>query len=70
MYQIQPYTLQKAKSLGVTVKPSTQSEKKIDVFKNKAKIASVGAQGYGDYATYMQTHGPKYANERRRFIII
>ena len=65
MYQIQPHTLQKAKSLGVVVKPSTQQGKKIDIFRDKVKIASVGATGYSDYATYMQTHGKEYADKRR-----
>ena len=53
MYQIQPHTKNQAKKLGVVVKPSTRSGKKIDVFEDKVKIASVGAQGYGDYATYL-----------------
>ena len=65
MYQIQPHTKKQAKKLGVEVKPSTKLGKKIDVFKDKVKIASVGAQGYGDYATYLQTHGKEYADKRR-----
>ena len=65
MYQIQPHTKNKAKKLGVVVKPSTKLGKKIDVFEDKVKIASVGALGYGDYATYLQTHG-KEENDIKR----
>jgi len=65
-YTITNYTKQQAKKLGVTVKPSTVKGKKIDVFKNGKKVASVGAIGYGDYPTYKKTKGNKYAEERRR----
>jgi hypothetical protein len=44
-----------AKKLGVTIKPSTVKGKKIDVFKNGDKVASIGAIGYGDYWTYYQS---------------
>ena len=44
-YKITDYTKQKAKELGVEVKPSKNKKKKIDVFKNREKIASVGAAG-------------------------
>ena len=66
MYQITKYTQDRARELGVTVKPSTNPKKKIDVFKNGHKIASVGAIGYADYPTYMRTEGKEYADERRR----
>ena len=33
-YVIQPYTKQRAKDLGVQVKPSADPKKKIDVFKD------------------------------------
>ena len=49
-YNITQYTLDRAKQLGVVVKPSTSKNKKIDVFKNGSKVASVGALGYGDYS--------------------
>ncbi len=65
MYKIQPHTQNQAKKLGVVVKPSTKSGKKIDIFKNNITIASVGATGYSDYATYLQTHGKTYADKRR-----
>jgi len=66
MYTITKYTRDQAAKLGVTVKLSTNSRKKIDVFKNGVKISSCGAVGYGDYPNYIKTHGKKYADERRR----
>jgi hypothetical protein len=65
-YTITNYTKQQAKKLGVQVKPSKVKGKKIDVFKNGKKVASVGALGYKDYPTYKKTKGKKYADERRR----
>jgi len=66
VYQITKYTRDRALTLGVVVKHSTNPAKKIDVFKNGVKIASVGAMGYGDYPTYMRLKGKEYADERRR----
>ena len=43
MYEITNYTYKQAKKLGVSVKNSTNKTKKIDVYKNGKKIASVGA---------------------------
>lgn len=55
MYKIKPYTKQKARNIGVMVKPSTRKGKKIDVYTlDGVKIASVGAEGYKDYPTYLQ----------------
>jgi hypothetical protein len=42
MYDILPYTYKKAKALGVSIKPSRNHNKKIDVFKKGRKVASVG----------------------------
>lgn len=67
MYAITQYSRDQAKKLGVTIKPSTNKGKKIDVFdKDGKKLASVGALGMGDYPTYMKTKGQAYADERRR----
>jgi hypothetical protein len=66
MYTILPYTFAAAKKIGVTVKPSTVKGKKIDVFKDGAKIASIGALGYLDYPHYVKEKGKAYADERRR----
>lgn len=66
-YKITSYTLKKAKELNVAVKPSTQKNKKIDVFslKDGKKIVSIGAIGYGDFPTFSKTD-PKVAEEKRR----
>lgn len=53
-YKITDYSFNQAKKLGVTIKPSTNKMKKIDVFKNDKKITSIGASGYKDYPTYMK----------------
>jgi hypothetical protein len=65
-YHITQYTYNQAKKLGVQVKPSTNKTKKIDVFKNGKKLASVGAYGMNDYPTFMKKRGEKYAKTRRR----
>ena len=65
-YNITKYTKDQAKKLGVVVKVSKVKGKKIDVFKDGKKIASVGALGYSDYPTYTKTKGKVYADERRR----
>jgi ribosomal protein L7/L12 len=52
-YIIKPYTKKQAEKLNVQIKPSRTKGKKIDVFKNGKKIASVGAAGMKDYPTYL-----------------
>lgn len=52
--------------MGVTIKPSKLKGKKIDVFKSGKKIASIGAKGYSDYATYIEKKGKKFADERQK----
>ena len=65
-YQIKPRQLANAKKLGLTIKPSTNKNKKIDVFNtNSKKVASIGATGYKDYATYIQEKGKDFADKRR-----
>lgn len=66
-YTITKYTRDKAKKLGVIIKPSSVKGKKIDVFSKKGeKLASIGALGMGDYPTFMREKGKDYANVRRR----
>jgi hypothetical protein len=65
-YIITSYTKKKAKKLKVDIKLSTNKSKKIDVFKNGKKVASIGATGYGDYGTFLRLYGKKYAENRRR----
>ena len=66
MYKITNYTYKQAKKIGVIVKPSKNKTKKIDIYKNGDKIASVGANGMNDYPTYIAKMGQKYAKTRRR----
>jgi hypothetical protein len=66
-YRITKYTYRKAKKMGVTVKPSTNKDKKIDVFdKSGTKLASVGARGMNDFPTFAKKFGWPYAKTRRR----
>ena len=66
MYEIKARQKRNAKKLGVEIKPSTNKKKKIDVYKNDKKIASIGASSYNDYASYIETKGKEYADNRRR----
>jgi hypothetical protein len=70
MYQITDYTIQRAKEYGVKVRPATNAKKKLDVFRDGKKIASIGATGYADYPTYTKERGKAYADERRRLYYI
>lgn len=64
-YRISSYTRQKARQLHVEIRPSTRKGKKIDVYKNGKKVASVGAIGYNDFTTYSKK-SKSVAQERRR----
>ena len=65
-YKITDYSYQQAKKLNVEIKPSSNKKKKIDVFKNDKKIASIGAVGYNDYPTFIIKKGLDYANQRKK----
>jgi hypothetical protein len=65
-YKITYYTRLKAKALGVTVRPSFVKGKKIDVFRNGKKVASIGAIGYGDFPTFLKLKGIEYAEKRQK----
>lgn len=66
-YRIKSYSLEQARKLGVTIKPSSVEGKKIDVFNKKGeKLASIGALGYGDYPTFKEQKGKEFADEKRR----
>ncbi len=67
-YKIKRYSYDKAKELRVIIKPSTNPNKKIDVYDyNGNKICSIGSIKYknNDYPTYIKTNGIQYANKRR-----
>ena len=71
MYTITKYSFDRAKKLGVTIKPSTLKNKKIDIFKDGKKIASVGGvkkdgSYYKDFPTYIKTEGKEKADKRRK----
>lgn len=68
MYKIKKYTYDKAKDLGVKIKPSTKKNKKIDVYKDNKFITSIGDSRYNenDYASYIDKFGIDYANEKKR----
>jgi hypothetical protein len=65
-YKIKPYSIQQAKKLNVEIKPSSNNKKKIDVYKNGSKVASIGAKGYNDFPTWIEKKGKTYAEERRK----
>ena len=65
MYKIKRYSYEQAKKLNVDIKPSTNKTKKIDVFKDNEKIASIGEIGYSDYPTYITEKGKEYADKRK-----
>ena len=65
MYKITEYSKQKASQLAVQIKPSSNPKKKLDVFKNKNKIASIGDIKSKDYPTYLKEN-KALAEERRR----
>ena len=67
MYSISRGTYEKAKKLGVKVKPSTVKGKKVDVFNSKGeKLASIGALGMNDYYLWQKKKGLDFAKRRRK----
>lgn len=70
-YEILPYSFRKAKELRVVIQPSSNILKKIDVFKNGKKVASIGSRGMNDYPTYLAKEKKGYfkkgyASKRRK----
>lgn len=57
-YTIKAYSRSQANKLGVSIKVSTNPNKKLDVFSRKTgkKLASIGAAGMGDYPTFRAIH--------------
>jgi hypothetical protein len=66
MYHILPYTKKRAKELGVEITPSTDFKKKLDVYENGKFLFKIGANGMGDYPTYLKWNGKVVADQRRR----
>jgi len=66
-YQIKQYSRDRAKQLNVKIKPSSNPKKKIDVFdKNDKFVVSIGAIGYMDYPTYLETGNKALAEQKRK----
>ena len=65
-YQIKAKQRANAKAIGVSIKPSKNKGKKLDVFKGDKKVASIGALGMGDYQTFIKEKGLEFANKRRK----
>ena len=66
VYQIKPYSYEQAKKLNVVeIKPSTRKDKKIDGYKDKNYICSIG-NIFFYFPRYIQNIGIKYANKRRK----
>jgi hypothetical protein len=75
MYRILTEQRKAAQRLGVTIRPSTLKNKKLDVYKNGFKVASIGDKRYKDYWVYkkLERQGkiPKgTADERRELYLI
>ena len=73
MYEILEYTEDRLRKLNkklntdkITINSSTNKDKKIDVFINNKKVASIGAIGYKDFPTYTKEKGKKFADGRRK----
>ena len=59
-YHITDYSYKQAELLNVTIEPSSNKRKKIDVFQKGNKIASIGAINYYDYPNYVLERGITY----------
>ena len=65
-YQITQRQKNNARKLGVTLKTSSNNSKKLDVYKNGRKVASIGAKGYNDYDLWLKKKGKEFADQRRK----
>jgi hypothetical protein len=70
-FQISDYHKRKAQRLGVSINYSKTPGKKLDIFKDGKKIASIGAKGYWDFISYLKAEAEGiykkgYADQRRR----
>lgn len=70
-YKIKKLQIDKANELGVKIRPSTNKNKKVDVYIRDKKIYSIGGAGYNDYATYIKDKNvSKEDAEKRRISYI
>lgn len=70
MYEISQASYNIAQKMNLVIKKSTLKNKKIDVYKNGQKVASIGNSNYFDYQIYKLNMGIVYAKERRRLYMI
>tara|TARA_R110002072_G_scaffold104713_5_gene229351 strand:+ start:2747 stop:3064 length:318 start_codon:yes stop_codon:yes gene_type:complete len=77
MYEITKYTFDRLEQLNkklngnITIEPSSNKNKKIDIFINGLKTNSIGAikdngVPYLDYPNYIKIKGLEYADKRRK----
>ena len=65
-YNITKNQYSNAKKIGVTIKPSTNKNKKIDVFnKDGKKLFAIGDINYKDFDLYKKEKGLEYAKSRK-----
>ena len=63
---IRPMHQRNARRLGVNINRSSNRKKKLDVYDYHWNyICTIGDINYGDYESYIRTHGIEYANQRR-----
>ena len=63
MYEIQPYSLTRAKQLDLIIKPSKNEKRKIDIFdKDNKFLCSCGDSRYYDF--------PYFLNQAHNFIFL
>ena len=66
MYEISGYSYKKARKLNVEIFSATNPAKKIDVYKDGYKVATIGDIDYYDYPSYLKLYGKDVANEHKR----
>ena len=64
-YIITQYSYDKAAELGLTIKLSQFTTKKLDVYKDNVYIGSIGDSKYNDYPSYCILFNKEYADKRR-----
>jgi len=61
-----PMILKQAKKIGVSVLKAEDLDKKLDVYYEGRKIATIGDSKYDDYYSYLKRDGIDVAEEHRR----
>ena len=64
-YVITKCSYDKAKELGQVIKERKNKNKKIDVYKDKIFIASIGSSDYMYYPNYVIVYNKTYADVKR-----